>query len=184
MHKMGDQRDALAVHVLFTRVVKVKLFQGVGLVADGEGASGSVIHLNSVAVVDDVQRYGLVVQFQGGEIRGLGMRDIYGRLRLAQRTRSIRWIELTPVRRIFRAGVVPVRRVGFLSGAEGGQDQQAQDRSKQNSAAEGMRIHRSFPSERFKPDFLFCFANSTITPVEFSDATVKGGPFQNVTKRL
>src|SRR5712664_2064564 len=128
MHKMGDQRDALAVHVLFTRVVKVKLFQGVGLVADGEGAPGSVIHLNSVAVVDDVQRYGLVVQFQGGETRGRGMRDIYGRLRLAQRTRSIRWIELTPV-----------RRVGFLT--EGGQDQQAQDRSKQNSPAEGMRIH-------------------------------------------
>jgi len=39
-----------------------------------------------------------------------------------------------------------VRRVGFLSGAEGGEDQQAQARSKQNSPAEGMRIHRSFHS--------------------------------------
>jgi len=87
---MGDQRESLAVHVFFTRVVEVKLFQGVGLVADGQGAPWGVIHKNSVAVVNDVQRCGLVVHFQGGEIRGLGMRDIDGRLRMAQGTYAIR----------------------------------------------------------------------------------------------
>jgi hypothetical protein len=37
------------------------------------------------------------------------------------------------------------RRVGFLSGAEGGQDQQAPDRSKQNSPAEGYEFIEVFP---------------------------------------
>jgi hypothetical protein len=40
--------------MLFAGVMKVELSQGVGLVADREGAAGRKIHLNGVAVVDNV----------------------------------------------------------------------------------------------------------------------------------
>ena len=87
MHKMCDQWEALPVHMLFTWVMKVKLFQGVDFVADRKGASGGKVHLDGVAVVDNVQGCRLVLQLQRGEISGLGVRDIDGRLGMSQGAR-------------------------------------------------------------------------------------------------
>src|SRR5580692_9280872 len=121
MHKMSLKGEALVGNMLFTRVVKVKLYQSVGFVADGESASGNVIHLNCVAVVDDVQCYGLIVQFEGREFRGLGILDIDRRLGVAQRTGGKGRIKFAPMFRIFCPRVSPVRWMGVLSIAEGGQ---------------------------------------------------------------
>jgi hypothetical protein len=93
------------------------------------------------------------------------MRDIDGRLRMAQGTRCIRGIELALVHKTFRAGVGPVR-VGFLSSAQGRQATQAQDKSKQNSSAEWMRTHGTFSSERFEWNLLLEQVATNVVAIE------------------
>jgi len=70
----ADLLDSFAidpVYLLFTGMMKVKLLQTVSLVADAERASRSEIHLNGMAVVDDIQRRRLVIDLQDGQIRRL-----------------------------------------------------------------------------------------------------------------
>src|SRR5437879_8618477 len=50
MHKMGDQTQGLAVHVLFTRMVKMKLLQSVDSFTDLERAPGSIIDLYGMSI--------------------------------------------------------------------------------------------------------------------------------------
>src|SRR5439155_15049078 len=50
MHKMGDQTLGLAVHVLFTRMVKMKLLQSVDSFTDLERAPGSIIDLYGMSI--------------------------------------------------------------------------------------------------------------------------------------
>src|SRR5437879_10625214 len=52
MHKMGDQTQGLAVHVLFTRMVKMKLLQSVDSFTDLERAPGSIIDLYGMSIVN------------------------------------------------------------------------------------------------------------------------------------
>jgi hypothetical protein len=65
--------EALAVHVLFTRMVKMKLLRLVAhlvhFFTDREHATGSVIDLYSMAIVNDVQWAGVVIEFERRQVR-------------------------------------------------------------------------------------------------------------------
>jgi hypothetical protein len=49
---------------VFAGMVKVKLLQGVGVVSHDESAARCVIDHDGVAVVDDAERYGIVVKLK------------------------------------------------------------------------------------------------------------------------
>ena len=67
VNQVGDHIVAVSVYVFLAWVMKVELLQDVSLAAYGQGASGSVVHLDGVAIVDDIQWRRVVIKFESSE---------------------------------------------------------------------------------------------------------------------
>jgi len=63
MDKVRDHIEALPVDVFLAGMVEMKLFEGIGLVADRKSATRRVIDHDCVAVVDDAERDGFIREF-------------------------------------------------------------------------------------------------------------------------
>lgn len=122
VNEMSDERKALTLDFLLGGMVKVKLFERIDIAADGESAADGIIDLNGMAIVDDVERHALVIDFQDGEPGRPGILDVDRRLRAAQRAGRIFRIEVAPLLRIV---VGPVR-LALLSGAKAERERQAE----------------------------------------------------------
>src|SRR5215469_9550877 len=99
---------ALTVDVLLAWMMKMELLEYVRFVADRERATGGVVDLNGVSVVDDVERNRLVIEFQRRQVRFLGVLDVDGRLCVPDPTGGKRRIEFAPITRPFRPLVGPL----------------------------------------------------------------------------
>lgn len=97
--------------VLFAGMMEMKLFKGIGVVTYCQCAARSVIDHDGVAVVNDAQRDGLVIELQFRKVGEHRVPDVDWGLVMAHLARRERRIELTPVFRILLAFVAPMRRV-------------------------------------------------------------------------
>jgi len=82
----------------------------VGLAVDCQGAAGLDIDLDAVAIVDDVQRRGFIIENQSrkGPAVNVVRADIDGRLHLAGATGRILRVQVRPVRRATLTGIGPM----------------------------------------------------------------------------
>ena len=64
VNEVSDHVEALPVDVLLTGMVEMKLLESTGFVADGERTARCVIDHDGVAVVDDAEGNGLVIEFE------------------------------------------------------------------------------------------------------------------------
>jgi len=78
VYQVSHKLVAFTVDMLLAGMMEVELFQSVGLVANRECAAGCVIDLYGVAIVDDVQRYGVVIELERWKVRLLGALDVDG----------------------------------------------------------------------------------------------------------
>ena len=108
VHQVGDHGVRLAVDLLFARLVEVELHELVARPADVDRAARRVVHLDRVAVVDHLERRGLVVELDRRQVRRLGAADVDGRLDLAELAGGERLIELAPLRGPAMLAVGPV----------------------------------------------------------------------------
>ena len=98
VHQVGDHGVRLAVDLLFARLVEVELHELVARPADVDPAARRVVHLDRVAVVDQLERRGLVVELDRRQVRRLGAADVDRRLDLAELAGGERLIEFSPLR--------------------------------------------------------------------------------------
>jgi hypothetical protein len=100
--------------------VEVELDQLVARSADVDRAPGRVVHLDRVAVVDQLQRRGLVVELDRRQVGRLGAADVDRRLHLAELAARERLVEPAP---FGRAAVLAVRPVVAFGVHREGADQ-------------------------------------------------------------
>jgi hypothetical protein len=88
--------------------MKMKLSKRVFLFAHENEASGSVIHLDSVAVIDDMQRRGFVVEVDSGQGCLPRNANINGRLVMSKfALRKLR-TEVTPMAGTMALAIIPI----------------------------------------------------------------------------
>src|SRR6185369_9161306 len=110
VHEVSHHVEAPAVDPLLARLVEVKLHELVPLAFHGDRAARSVIHLDRVAVVDDLQRRRLVVENDGRKVALLCdcVLDVDRRLRLAGAAGLIFMLERGPLRGARRTLIAPM----------------------------------------------------------------------------
>ena len=91
MHEMHLHRCARAGDGVLARCMEMELQEPEGLARDRQDTAGSVVHLDRVAVVDDFQRRGLVVEDQVRPLGGKGIHDIDRRLHAPVGADGIVW---------------------------------------------------------------------------------------------
>ena len=92
----------------------MELFESVDLVADGQCAARSIVHHDSVTIIDDAERHSAVTKFQRRKIDLPGVGNVNGRLEMAAGASSVSGVEFAPVLGIFLSFVAPMRRRGRL----------------------------------------------------------------------
>jgi hypothetical protein len=120
--QVSNHVEPLAVNVLLARMVEVKLFEGINLVANCQCAAWRVIDHDGVAIVDDAERDRIVIELELGKIRKIGVGNVDGRLLMSHFATGEGWIERTPMFWVVLAFVSPVRLVRLLSARDGGSE--------------------------------------------------------------
>ena len=118
--EMDDHVVLMAADFFFAGMMEMELDESVLLAADGDAVAGIEIDLDRVAVVDDFQGRGLVIELDRGEIGFFGAFDIDGRLALAVFAKLPGGIEIAPVIGAVGAGIAPVGRMIVVSLGESG----------------------------------------------------------------
>jgi hypothetical protein len=109
--KVRNHVEAIAIYVLLTGMVKMKLLQTIGLVADCECAARSVIDHDGVAVVNDAQRDALVIELQLRKVGEHRVPNVDWGLVMAHLARRERRVDLIPMFWTLLAFIAPMRRV-------------------------------------------------------------------------
>jgi len=112
VHEVGHHLGRLAVNPLLAWMMEMELDELVAPVADPEDAPRFDVDLDAVAVVDDVQRRGSVVENQLWQVLAVNIpsADIDRRLPPAAAARAIMGVQCRPVRWAAGAGIGPMMR--------------------------------------------------------------------------
>jgi len=129
VHQVRHHRIAAAIDLFFARLVEVELQQVVALAVDRDAAAWGVVHLDGMAVVENLQRRRAVSEFQRRQLRLAGLADVDWRLVVAQLAGAEVLFQLAPVLRAVGAFIAPVRRRVFGEGRgrqQGGAEQEGE----------------------------------------------------------
>jgi hypothetical protein len=91
VHEVGHHIGALAVDLFFAGLVEVKLNELVAFALHRYETTRRIVDLDSVPIVDDLERRRLVLERDGGQSALLGdaVADVDGRLQFAQSARAV-----------------------------------------------------------------------------------------------
>src|SRR6478672_6610358 len=109
VHEMRHHVVRVPVDPLFTRMVEMELDELVLLLVQGDEAAGCVVDLNRVAVVDELERNGMIVEAELRQVGAFGIANVDGRLMSTGLAGRVLRLEIAPVLRSGASLVTPVR---------------------------------------------------------------------------
>src|ERR1700756_2953408 len=104
---MQTHVEALAVDLLLAGPMKVKLLKHILLSPHCNGAAGGVIDHDGVAVINDLERRGLVIELNQRQVCSLRIANVDGRLMMTSLAPSKLRFQVTPMVRSERVTVIP-----------------------------------------------------------------------------